>query len=168
MKELHLELTGYPCKDNVLVKIDGIPMELTNSKNKNLICKYQTEKEKVKVEVFKLLDVGGWLWFIVQLFFFIITIFGLLDVHHKEKCLVIDFEIEVELKDKSEITLHFNTISENQRPIEIETNSPVKEISNVALVDTKAKKVMKKLKMAKIIFVVATIIIGIIIVIAVK
>lgn len=167
MKELDLQLAGYPCKDNMLVKIDGVPIKFTRNKNKNLICKYQIEEEKVEIEIFKLLDVGGFFWFITQLFFFIITIFGLLDAHHKERCLVIDFEIEVELKEKSELTFHFNTLKENQRPIEIETNSPAIEISNVVLVDTNAKKVIKNLKIAKILFVIATIIIGIIIVTAI-
>ncbi len=157
MRELDLKLTSYECLENVLVKIDGKPFEMKKEKSGTLGGHYRTESEIVKIEVFKMLDVGGPLWFIVQLFFFVITLFGLIGIHHKEKCFVIDFEIEVELEEHSELTLQLNPPKQDERAIEFETSLAGNEISNMYLFDKEAKRTLKLLKIVKIILALAII-----------
>ncbi len=159
MKELNLKITGCEGVNNVVVNIDGAPVKLNKDKFGNLICKYQTEKEEVKLQVTRLLDVGGPLWFVTQLFFFIITLFGLFGLHHKEKCIVIDYEAEVTLKEKSQLTLQLKDPNDKQKTLEVQTELAATEKSNEVYVDTKAKKVVKGLKLAKFLLAIATIVI---------
>lgn len=157
MKELNLKLTGYRYKDNVRVNIDGNEVKFIKDKSGDLTCSYQTENERVKIQVFRLLNVGGYFWFLTQLFFFLITLFGLLGTHYKEKCLVLDCEMEVDLKEKNSMTITINTPVENEKAVEVQTQLPVTEISNKVFVDSKAIKTLKKLKIVKFFLAIAII-----------
>lgn len=92
MNELNIKLTGEKNLGNSTILIDGTPITLKQNEFKNLTCNYQTEKDKVKVEVIKYLDVGGVWWFITQLFFFIISVFGILDVYHKNSVTMLSLQ----------------------------------------------------------------------------
>lgn len=150
MRELEIKLTGTQILGETIVNIDDKPAKFKKNGFGNLVYKYQTENDKVNIKVFRMLDVGGALWFITQLFFFIISIFGIFDIHHKERCIVIDFETEVDLKKENKLTLQVNTPQENAKAINIQTDLTSQEISNKFLLDAKAKKTLKGLKVAKI------------------
>lgn len=158
MRELEIKLMGGQSLGEKIVCIDGEPMKVTKNGFGNLICKYQTENDKVNVKVYRMLDVGGVIWFITQLFFFIISIFGIFDVHRKEKCFVIDFEIEVDLREENKLTLQLNTPQKDVQAINIETDLTIKEVSNMYYLDTKAKKTLTVLKITKIVLALAIIV----------
>lgn len=158
MKELEIKLTGVQTLGETIVKIDDKPIKLKKNEFGNLICKYQTNNDRVNIKVFRMLDVGGPLWFITQLFFFLISIFGIFDVHHKERCMIIDFETEVELKEENKITLQLNSPQENEKAVALQTNLTYEELSNKYLLDMKAKKTLKGLRLTKIFLTLAIII----------
>lgn len=165
MKDLELKIIGGQNLGEKIVSIDDKPVKVKNNKFGNIECQYQTENEKVNIKVYRALDVGGVLWFITQLFFFVISIFGIFDIRRKEKCIVVDFEAEVYLKEENKITLQFNPPQENEKAINVETDLTSKEISNNYYVDTKAKKTLKCLKITKIFLAVASIITAIVVMI---
>lgn len=158
MKEIEIKLTGMQSLDDTLIKIDDKPIKFKKNQFGNLICKHQTDNDKVNIKIIRLLDVGGMFWFITKLFFFIISVFGLFDVHHKEKCQVIDFETEIYLKDENKLTLQLNNFQENNEAINIQTDLLYEQISNKYYLNTKAKKMLKRLKVAKIFILLAMII----------
>ena len=167
MRELEIKFTGRPNINETAVYIDDAPVEYTKNKNGQWICKYQTENDKVNIKVYRMLDVGGIWWFLTQILFFLISIFGIFDVHRKERCLVIDFEAEVDLREQNNITLQFTRPKENQAAINVQTDLPTQVISNSYYTDTKAKKLRKGLMLTKL-FTALAIIAIIIVVLIVK
>ena len=105
-----------------------------------------------------MLDVGGIVWFITQIFFFLISVFGIFDIHRKEKCMVFNFETEVDLKEENKITLQLNSPQENGQAIDVQTDLTNREISNRYYLDTKAKKTLKILRLTKIFLTLAIVI----------
>lgn len=163
MNNLEIKLTGVQNIDEIVVNVDDNPQKFKKNEFGSLICNYQTENDKVNIKVSRMLDCGGILWFITQLLFFIISIFGLLDIHHREKCLIIDFETEIDLKDENKITLQFNSQQENEKAINVQTDLTSQEISNKYYLDVKSKKTIKYLRLAKILLALAIIITTIIV-----
>ncbi len=163
MKDIEIKLSGIQNPGEIIIKIDDQPACVKKNEFGSLICKYQTHNEKVNIKVYRLLDVGGLAWFITQLFFFIISIFGLLDIHRKEKCFVIDVEVNVDLKDENIITLQFNTSQENSQAAHIQTGLTIQEISNKYSIDVQAKRILKCLTITKIILALSIMIITILV-----
>lgn len=166
MKELQIKLTGQLLAGNTVVAVDGEPVRFKKNEFGNIVSNYRTDKDRVNVKVFRMLDVGGIFWFLAQLFFFLISIFGIFDVHRKERCIVIDYEAEIELGEVNSLVLRVNRPQENSKAVEIETELSVREISNVYYVDAKAKKKLKALRIAKLILAAAVIAIIVIAVVA--
>ncbi len=158
MRELEIKLTGVQNLGETIISIDDKPVNVKKNEFGNLVCKYQTENDRVNIKVYRILDIGGVLWFITQLFFFIISIFGIFDVHYKERCMVVDFEAEVDLKEENKLTLQFNTPQENAQAINIQTDLTSREVSNKYYLDAEAKKTLKGLRIAKIILALAIIV----------
>lgn len=150
MRELEIKLTGRTNINETSVYIDDAPVEYTKNKKGQWTCKFQTENDKVNIKVYRMLDVGGILWFLTQILFFIISVFGIFDVHRKERCLVIDFEAEVELTEQNNITLQFALPKEGQAAINVQTDLPTQMISNSYYTDTESKKIRKGLMLTKL------------------
>lgn len=167
MRELEVRLMGQSSGAPAAVKIDGKPVKFKKNKFGNLVYNHQTENETAKIEIFRQLDVGGVVWFFTQLFFFIISIFGIFDVHRRERCAIIDYSAEFTLKETNKLTLRINPVRENAQAVSVETDAEATEISNVYYVDNAAKKTLKLLLITKIVLAVA-IIATVIAVLAVK
>lgn len=157
MNELKLKLVapnnvGYP-----LVRIDGETVTPKRNKYSNLEYNYQTDKQTVKIEVFRCMDTGGILWFIAQLFFFVISVFGLFDIHRRERCVTLEFAAEADLTETSVITLRCKPRKENAAAIETDTALVTRETVNRCYVDERARKKLRVLTVAKIITAIAVI-----------
>lgn len=150
MKELEIKLTGRQRRGETVVCVDDNPVAFKKNKFGNLVCNYQTEHDKVNIKVYRLLDVGGVVWFFIQLFFFVISIFGLLDIRRRERCMVIDFEADVDLNQNSSVTLQVNSPKENEPAITVQTDLVCVEKSNEYFVDTKSRKILKGLRLTKL------------------
>ena len=70
MKTLNIKLTGERNLGNAILLVDGKQTKFKKNQFGNIVATCQTENEKVKIEVYKALDVGGIVWFTSQLFFF--------------------------------------------------------------------------------------------------
>lgn len=150
MKELEIKLTGAQKFNDLVFRIDDKDVKVKKNEFGNFVYKYQTENDRVNIKIFRVIDVGGALWFLTQLFFFVISIFGLFDIHRREKCLVIDYEAEVEMRVENRITLQLNNPQENAKAITPQTLLNYRETANVYYTDTKAKKIRIGLIFAKL------------------
>lgn len=158
MNELNLKITNAQYLGYCQVKIDGKEVKCTKNEFGNYICKHHTESETAKIEIFKYLDCGGVLWFITQLFFFIISIFGLLyRKRDKYKAVELEFAVEAETANFGDMALNCNVPKDGVRAIEIKSNTPVREISNVYYINKKARNTFRALVVAKILTVLAII-----------
>lgn len=157
MKTLYLKITGSQNLSNTVVYIDNKPAELKRNEFQNLTCNYETENESVNVKIYKMLDVGGIWWFITQLLFFIISIFGIFDARTKNRALSLEYEADVELKDNSSLTLGLNVPKENGTAFKVETDLNLVGKTNKFFVDVNAKKKFKYLLISKILLTLAVI-----------
>lgn len=167
MKTINMKLTGSQQLENIAVSINNNPVTFKQNEFKNLVCNYETDASKINIKIYKMLDVGGIWWFITQLFFFVISIFGIFDVHSKNKYLGLVYEGEIELNDNNDITINCKTPKENDKAFEIQTDLVVTEKNNKCYIDEKTKKISKALLIAKIILALAIIATTIIILVSV-
>lgn len=157
MKVLNLKLTGGASLGDVEVRVDGQPIQFKKNEFSNVMSTYQTDHDIVRIEIYRMLDIGGPLWFITQLFFFLISLFGILDIHRKEKCIIINFAMDVTLEEVSHVTLKGNPPKIDAKAIDVETDVKIDEISNLYQLDNEARKKMKWLRIAKALVAVITI-----------
>lgn len=150
MRELEIKLIGHYNLSDTVINVDGNPVKFRKNQFGHLVCNYQTEKDKVNVKIYRMLDVGGVLWFLTQIFFFLISIFGIFDIHRRERCLIPDFEAEFDLKEENKLTLQFNSPQGSGAAIKIITDLTSRVISNEYYLDVKAKKILKGLLLTKI------------------
>lgn len=156
MKQLNLKFTGM-LPDDTTVHMDGKQINFKKNKFGNQVATYQTEYETVKLEVYRLLDCGGVIWFLTQLFFFVISIFGIFDIHAKKRYLGLIYEADIELKEENDIILRCYTPKDGSKAFEAETDLVVREESNGYFVDKKAKKIFIFLLISKIFLAIAII-----------
>lgn len=142
-----------------MVYIDNTPITFKQNEFKNLTCSYQTDKDRVNIKVYKALDIGGIWWFAIQLFFFVISIFGLLDVRMKNRFVGLQYESDVELGDGiNNIALGFNSPNNNSKAFDVKTDLQIVENSNKFFIDEDAKKKIKFLNIAKIVLAIVIIV----------
>lgn len=161
MNTVNLKITGTQHLSDVVVSINDQPVKLKLNQFDNLVGTVQVEQPSAKIKIYKMLDVGGIGWFITQLFFFVISVFGLLDVRMRNRDLGVLYESEFQLNGDTEMTLRAN-LPRNQAPaFTVESDATVIEHSNLYTVDAKAKRTLKLLRWAKVLLALA--IIGVVI-----
>lgn len=142
MNVLNLRIIGA-LRGDTFVTVDGARVESNT-------CAIQTEKAQVRVAVCRYLDAGGPLWFIAQLFFFIISIFGIFDVRGRGKYLVADCQMDIYLKQTCDLTIKINAPKKNVKVAEFTGDIWLAEWSNKYVPDERAKKKYIALNLIKL------------------
>ncbi|NCB48805.1 MAG: hypothetical protein EOM55_04245 [Clostridia bacterium] len=150
MKNLSVKISGT-AKQNNLVFIDDKEVKL----NKNSFGSYsydvQTEKDSVNIKIKSILEINSKMWFLTNIFFFIISIFGIFDYRLPKKCLSISFETNVKLKnEQNDISISLLTQQVGKPCAEIKTECGVEEIKNFCEQNIIALKRLKTLRITKI------------------
>lgn len=149
MRNLELKLKG--CAGIVpVVKIDNKYIKLKNNSFGNRVANFQTDKEKVNVKVYRYLELGGKFWLLAEIFFFLISLFGILDAKRDRNAVVLDVDLDVILTEQTSLELALNTKKGNDKGASIESNAEVQENSNVCFVDKVVAKRKKALIFIKI------------------
>ena len=151
MKGLTVELNNAHRLGHYGVFIDGNCVLPEKGEGGKLVCKYQTEKDSAKIQVVRYLDCGGIWWFITQILFFIISIFGLADRRGRNRSVALDFSAEVETADFGYIVLDCAMLKDGEKAFTVKSNTQVMQETNEYYTDEQAKKTFKKLFIAKII-----------------
>lgn len=149
MNVLNLRIIGA-LRGDTFVTVDGARVENNN-------CAFQTEKAQVRVAVCRYLDAGGPLWFIAQLFFFIISIFGIFDVRGRGKYLVADCRMDIYLKPACDLTIRINPPKKNGKVAEFTGDIWLAEWSNKYVPDERVKKKYLALNLIKLFLALAAI-----------
>lgn len=127
------------------VTINGKVQELERiDRNTNRVC-FQTESDTAEVILYETHQYTGKCWFLIWLFFYIISLFGLLDVKQNKRCLVTYLRFSINDKVDTYTIVTFNSIRENPRVAEIASQYNISEIANEHYYDQKAKKIHKRL-----------------------
>ena len=148
MNKLNFKFKGGKLRD-LLIHIDDNQVILKKSKFNALEGSYETENTAVNIKIFRCLEVQSRFWFLWQMLFFFVSIFGIFDRRLDKKCLVLDAEFNVAVDENTNIEFALDYLTKD-RVLTYNSTGTVTEIKNMSYIDTKAKKRLKALKLTKI------------------
>ena len=130
MNELKVKLTGL--NDKCSISIDGTPLKFKKNKFGSIEATHKTDKTKVELSVVKYLEINSKLWWLWQIIYFFLSVFGLFDVFKDKKCLVIEAKFNINLKEQTEIMLQLNRQRNDNKALSVKTTAEFEEIKNVS------------------------------------
>ena len=148
MKKLNLKLQGgynfKPC-----VEIDGEIVPYKRNRNESAVINYQTQKDVVSVRVFNVLELNGPCWWLVQMCFYIFSLFGILNPKADRNLFLISYSAKLHLSDgENNVTLKFNQTKDKSRAIDVLGENQVEEEQNFYEFNEQTKKRKKILKVS--------------------
>ena len=157
MKELNLEIRSASdmCPS---VLVDGKLVKTKKNKFGTRSCTVKTEKDNVDVVLIRNLEINGKLWFFMNIFYFIISLFGIFDPGYDKKCVVMDCKFNLEVKEKTKAVIVINGVVNNGKAVTIQSDAGVVEDKNIYFVDNKAKKKRKVAKWTRFVLMVIIVI----------
>lgn len=162
-KAFNLKVMGVSL-DNCAIYIDGKEIQPKKNKFGNLTYNETYEKDDIRLQIVRYVDVGGFFWFLFQIFLHIITLFGILDFWKVKYQKRIDFVTDIELAEGlNEIVLTYNGERArrrnrkraqqgeevDERAFKIDTASTYTELSNSFIEVEKEKTAFANLKVVK-------------------
>ena len=139
MNEVNIKVTGG-IKLNPVIFVDGKQLKVKKNQFGSLQATYTTDKDTIELSICKYLELSGKFWFLFAILFFIISIFGILNPFYDRKCIVIDSQHIIKLKEKNDVNIIFKNMVDQGQAVEIKTENEVEEIKNIYYVDKKVKK----------------------------
>ena len=147
MAKLELEIVGYNNALNFLT-INGKKVKMVNDKKSNKRSCF-VEADKAEVIVCKTHNYTGKHWFWWNLFYYLISVFGIFDFNNNKRCLVVDFRFNLNLENDTKVMMKINNFEDGGKFAEIESEVELEEISNIQCFDKEAQRRHKKMKKAK-------------------
>lgn len=145
MKTLKVSLISG-LHSHLCATIDNTPIKLKKNRNGTYEGVYTTEKDNVELCVYKYLEIKSKLWLLMSLLFFIVSLFGILSPRYDKRCIVLEYKVNLKLKDNTEVKLSANRFVNGGKAFEITTNAEHKELKNLIYVDNIAKKRLRILR----------------------
>ena len=130
MNEVNIKVTGG-IKLNPIIFVDGKQLKVKKNQFGSLQATYTTDKDTIELSICKYLELSGKFWFLFAILFFIISIFGILNPFYDRKCIVIDSQHIIKLKEKNDVNIIFKNMVDQGQAV---------EIKNIYYVDKKVKK----------------------------
>lgn len=166
MKTLNLKLQGGNSLKPI-IQIDGKQIDYTRNKNQSITLTHKCESDSVNISITNAIELNGPCWWLMQMVFFVISIFGILNPKLVKVYYFVDYQASIRLdNDVNDVVLRFNTFSVKGRAVEPlnNDNNVVEEVKNEYGIDTKAKKRRKVMVFSYVmtwIIVILAIIIGV-------
>ncbi|MBR1925679.1 MAG: hypothetical protein IJ837_02365 [Clostridia bacterium] len=157
MNRLKLTIKSPP--KNLCVEIDGEVFEPEKNDFSNYCYSVETEKETMKIVITRFLELETKFWWLWQILYFFVSLFGILDLKQENRQLKILYSAEVELNGDNFIDLIINKSGDKAVNI-LNTNAEIKETENKL---EKSKTAIKRKKIIKYSKIVAWILIFVIV-----
>ena len=110
---------------------------------KDYVYSFETTEQAMNVKILTVSQVQSKLWYVMSIFYFIISVFGIFDVRPSRKCKTLKFDCGFELQENSTVVLGFNNFAENIPAVTINTNCEFQPIENKYFIDQASKKKIK-------------------------
>ena len=152
MKILNLKLQGgYEYRP--IIEIDGKEVAYKRNKHEAAMITDQTEKDSVDIKIKNILEINGPWWWFMQMLFFIISIFGILNQRLEKTCYIIDYQANIDLpNEQNDVTLKINLAKDGAKAVDVLSETKSRdESTNLFTLDQTAKKRKKILKISYII-----------------
>lgn len=144
---------------HICTMLDGTPIKLKRNRSGLYEGLYTTEKDNIELSVYKYLEIKSKLWLLMSLVFFVVSLFGLISPRYDKRCIVLEYKVNIKLKENTEVKLSANRFVDKGRAFEITTDADAKEIKNIAYVDKLAKKRLRILRAIEVVLWIALIIV---------
>lgn len=147
MKTLNLKIQGAQgLKPHIT--IDGQVVHYKRNKFKNIDITHQTEKDSVEISINNVLEILGPCWWLVQMAFFIISFFGILNPKLEKLCYEISYKAKINLpNNENDVVIKF--LPNETQALQSDSEN-VEVMLNECSLSEKAKKRNKILKISKI------------------
>ena len=160
MKKLNLKVASNSNIDAYFL-VDGKRLKGRSKKdNFGNLCKVvEVENDVVEIRIFDWNEMQGKLWLLTSFVFFVISIFGLLDVRVNKNCRSIDCKLNVKLNsENSNLKIAYNKFQNGEVAVKFDGDCDVEVVSNRYYINEECKKRFKIMKWIKIATVVVAII----------
>ena len=147
---LHIKLTG-PYDKNARLCVDGRPVKLKKNSFGSREATVTAEGERASVTLTSCPEVGGLLWFVVNLLLFAVSLFGLFDVGRSKSTQVTDLSLALSLTGENTLSIAYARSAETGDGFVPTYDGAMAVERNLSYVDEGAKKRFFWLRLAKII-----------------
>ena len=121
-----------------------------------------TKKNYADIEVRSYSRFQSKLWFIMEMFFYIISVFGIFDQKFDKFCYTTHCKIRVQTSTETNIALRVINPRNNGVVVRVETEAPYEALENEYIVDRDSVKKQKMLNKCKIALVLLVVIVAIV------
>lgn len=148
MNSLNLTLTKK-LKPYTDVYIDD---EIVKPKKHKKLYKaeYITEKSSVELVIKSYSRFQTRWWFFIEMFFFLISIFGVFDQRFGKYCYTTHCKVNLKLQNETNVKLRIVAPRSEGPVVKVETDCEFEEVENIYHIDQKAKKRQKLLRVFKV------------------
>lgn len=163
MKSVSFSLRGRNSK-NLLLIVDGKRVKTKRNQYGVELANIQTEKSTINVKVQSCLQLQNPLWFLVNMFFYIISFFGLFDVRPSKDFTVVDFDATFDLTEENN-TIDLTFDSKLDKEAKIDSPCKYEQKTNKVEFDNQLRKRKKILTISKVLTFLIAVVITVIILI---
>lgn len=159
MKELNFKISGAK-KLNPVTEVNGQNIKLKKDKFGNYQSKILVDTDEVDIKVQRYSELNSKLWWLLSIFYFVISIFGIFDTLKEKNCITIDCHLKVNMRetDNGFMELKAKKFETQGKAFEIVSNCNGEEVSNNYYLDNKAKKRKRIMTIVKIFIVILSIV----------
>lgn len=148
MNKLNLRLQGG-MGIRPKIQIDGQEMKYNRKKHEAIQIAHETDKSQVLLEISNILEINGPLWFIMQMLFFVVSVFGIFNPRLEKQCFLVSYKAKINLQEgENKVVLKFNQLAVNSPAISVINEASVEVMENNCVLDKKAKKRKKILTLS--------------------
>ena len=148
MNKLILKVMNPQYNGTVLYINDEIVKpEKDKQGHETYIC--ETANPTVDIKLYKYLEVNNPAYFLWQILFYLISIFGLFDKRPDKGCTILKYHSTITLDGSTDVIMRISKSKKDVTAAQLECSTSVVEHENVRMTDKKAKKKLKGLKITK-------------------
>lgn len=162
MKNITINVKRLNLLPGAIVLVDDKEIKFKKDKFENLSYKFNTDKDNVNIKVVSVNELDRKYWLIYILFYWFISIFGILNPPFEKYGYVINYNCNYLISKNETIELYFNYPKANKKLLQVkEENNMLDNETNIIIQDEKIykrAKFYKKFKIAMLVLIAIAII----------
>ena len=113
MKTLKIKFKSFNFSKNSVVLIDGKSIKFQKDRFENRVYEYTTMSDTVNLKIFMLNELNRKGWFLIALFHYIISLFGIFNPPYDKFGYDFNYETNIDLNEISTVEIKFNFAKNN-------------------------------------------------------
>ena len=100
MRKVTLEVAGYKFEPEI--RVDGKLIRAKKNKEKHMVYVIETEKSELELDIYKWYEEESKLWLLMTIVFYLISLFGILDIKKEKFCRSLKYKGKMLLPEDKE------------------------------------------------------------------